>query len=98
MQTITATIDQRLLGELPRFFRGYSAMLRELYQNAHRAGATELHILLDSTFTRLVFDDNGVGCENPQQLLSAGTTGWDEDAIVEPAGMGFFSLLNPNLV
>lgn len=91
VQSVTVELTERLVGELPRFFGGAPAALRELFQNAHRAGAKNVHITLDKGM--LSFEDDGNGCPDPRLLLAAGATGWNEAKVVEPAGLGFFSLL-----
>lgn len=88
---IQANLNDRLIGELPRFFGGRLPAFRELFQNAFRAGAKRVNITLEGQV--LVVEDDGTGCPDPQLLLSAGATGWDESKVVEPAGLGFFSLL-----
>ena len=94
-ETISARLDARLLPELRRFFGGWNATLKELLQNAHRAGATRVEIKLEGK--RLTIQDNGCGLEHPGVLLSAGQTQWDEGAVIEPAGLGVFSLIDPDL-
>ncbi len=93
--TITARLDDRLIGELPRFFGGWRAALRELFQNAYRAGARNVTITHKNGI--LVFADDGAGCDDPQLLLAAGATGWDESKVIEPAGLGVFSLMSKDV-
>lgn len=97
MQTLPSTIQPRLhprlLEELRRFFGGRRPAFRELFQNAFRAGAKNVTITQDGS--TLLFQDDGTGCPDPQVLVSAGETGWNEGLIFQPAGLGFFSLLDP---
>lgn len=93
--TIRAKLDNHLLEELPRFFGGLPSMVRELLQNAHRAGATRVEFTVSSDYTQLTVTDNGCGCPDPQTLLAAGDSRWDGN-IIEPAGLGFFSLVSPD--
>lgn len=95
MQQIQAHLTDRLLAELPRFFGGRAQAFREIMQNAHRAGAKNLEWKLEGS--TLTVQDDGRGCTDPQVLLSAGGTGWNEDIVKEPAGLGFFSLLHENV-
>lgn len=88
---IRVELSDRLVGELPRFFGGRLAAFRELFQNAYRAGAKNVRLTLEGQ--TLTVEDDGEGCPSPKLLLCAGETGWDEDRVVEPAGLGFFSLL-----
>src|SRR5687767_5089891 len=78
---IQARLSDRLIGELPRFFGGRLPAFRELFQNAFRAGAKRVNITLEGQV--LVVEDDGAGCPDPQLLLAAGTTGWDESKVVE---------------
>lgn len=89
--TVQATVDPHLLRELPRFFGGTSAIIREVIQNAVRAGATALRITLEGDV--LTFTDNGRGLDDPQLLLSVARSGWGE-GVVHPAGMGVLSVLS----
>lgn len=95
MTHIKVSLTPRLIKELPRFFGGRLAAVRELYQNAYRANAKNVTITLEGN--TLTFTDDGDGCPEPQMLLSAGATGWDETKIIEPAGLGFFSLLSSDV-
>jgi hypothetical protein len=80
---------------LPRFFGGRLAAFREIFQNAYRAGAKNVRLTLEGQ--TLTVEDDGQGCPDPALLLAAGETGWDEARVVEPAGLGFFSLLSKDV-
>lgn len=97
MTMIRPRLDDRLLGELPRFFGGLLPTVREAFQNAYRAGATLVEVQTSQNGSILTISNNGQGCPDPQILLSAGATGWGEE-IVEPADLGFFSFLNPYII
>src|SRR3989304_748590 len=88
-RVIRAELHPRLIGELPRMFGGWEARFREILQNAYRAGADRVDITVS---------DNGRGCAHPGLLIFAGATGWDESQVIEPAGVGLFSLLNKTAV
>ena len=83
--------SSEVLNRVSRMFDGTpKSVLRELMQNARRAGATKIDIsFLDETLTiahdGLAFDDFG-------KLFSLGSSGWDSKGIKneDPAGMGFF--------
>ena len=93
-RTVTAQVSARLLGEVPRFFSGsLDTMLRELLQNAFRAGAQNVVVTLDPAQRTLAVQDDGCGIADPQVVITAGATGWDETQVIEPAGLGLFSLL-----
>lgn len=93
-----ARVSDRLLREVPRFFSDFEVALAEVLQNCHRAEATEVNITYDEEARCLTIADNGPGLADPRGLLCAGDTGWDETRIVDPAGMGAFSLLRPEFV
>jgi len=96
---INATVNiERFLPEIPRFFGSFNAILTELMQNAYRAGATEVEAEINIGERLLTIQDNGIGVEDPQSLLSVGDTGWDEDRVIDPAGMGAFAALRPEFV
>ncbi|MBZ9715814.1 ATP-binding protein [Deinococcus multiflagellatus] len=90
--TVTPRLGPALLREIPRFFGGFGATLQELLQNALRAGATEIDFTLDGL--TLTVTDNGCGLADPQVLLTAAESGWGAE-VVEPAGLGALSVLNP---
>lgn len=92
---IQVQVDPDIIKELPRFFGGRLATLRELLQNAYRAGADNVAITIEGNI--LTIEDDGAGCPDPQLLLTAGKTGWDKSRIAQPAGMGFYSILNPDI-
>lgn len=46
----------------------------------------------------MVLTDNGAGLDDPQKLLTAGETGWDETRVIEPAGVGAFAILRDEFV
>jgi len=71
-------------------------MVRELMQNAHRAGATRVEFVASSDGAQLTVTNNGRGCPDPQVLLTAGDSQWND--VIDPAGLGFFSLLAPDTV
>ena len=74
------------------------AVVRELIQNARRAGATKVSILLSKAAdagTILTVMDDGNGIDDFQVLLTIAASDWDEDTVKTegPYGMGFISTL-----
>jgi hypothetical protein len=69
-------------------FKEYATVIDELLQNCQRAKAKNIRIeVLDN---RLVIEDDGTGCADPQDLFEKNTSAWmDED---EAFGEGFFSV------
>jgi hypothetical protein len=97
MRTVMPAVADRLLGEIPRFFDGsVETMLRELFQNAFRADAQTVSVTVDSARRTLTIQDDGCGIYDPQLVLTAGATGWEN--VIEPAGLGLFSLLANNVL
>src|SRR5512139_3296648 len=92
------TIADRFINEVPRFFGGWRPTLREIFQNAYRAGAKEVRVTSDATQTVLTITDNGRGCPEVEALMTIGRSDWDETRVVEAAGMGFVSVLNGALI
>jgi len=97
-KTIYAQTSTRLLKEIPRFFGGFQPALDELFQNAYRAGANSVIVKYEKDKNLLVISDDGPGLSDAQRLITAGETGWNENDIVEPAGMGAFAILRPEFV
>ncbi|MDL1894866.1 hypothetical protein FBQ82_01200 [Anaerolineae bacterium CFX7] len=91
-------VSPRVAMEAPRMFSSFSRVVRELFQNAYRAGATRVDVRWNSASAILEIQDDGAGMDDPQILLDAGASGWDQAQIIEPAGLGFFALFNPAYV
>lgn len=96
-RTIKATVSQGILKRATRLFDASTTdILNELFQNARRAGATDLHLypheINGEQYIALV--DNGKGIDDPATLLNLGHSEWENKTQVseDPAGMGFFSL------
>ncbi len=93
---IRAQLHPQLIAELPRMFGGLQCIMTEVFQNASRAGAKNVSITNLDDHTLLIEDD-GCGLDQPQELLEAGFSGWTGD-VIDPAGLGIFSLFNSQLV
>jgi hypothetical protein len=100
MSTVRAAISPSILSKADRLFRNDDAgVFIELLQNARRAGATLVDVLIEAlsgseTASRITFQDNGRGMEDFQKLLTLGDSDWSTEVreTEDPAGMGFFSL------
>ena len=69
-------------------FKEYATVIDELLQNCQRAKAKNIRIEIWDN--RLVIEDDGIGCADPQALFEKNTSAWvDED---EAFGEGFFSV------
>lgn len=94
MEKVALSVNARkLVSELPRFFQNRGAFITELVQNACRAGATKVDILLvPDSFT---IADNGCGISDPKVLLEIAGSKWDNPVVADqdPAGLGLFSAM-----
>ncbi|MCG2841259.1 ATP-binding protein [Sandaracinobacter sp. RS1-74] len=101
--TIQPSVSPALLTKVTRLFNGsVRDGLSEMFQNARRAGATEVHVRrrhLNDQPTLIVRDD-GAGIADPATLLALGASGWDDEIAhrEDPAGMGVFSLAGKHVV
>ncbi|MFD2427633.1 ATP-binding protein [Sphingobium scionense] len=95
--TIRPEVGQSLITKVSRLFNGtLGDVLLELFQNARRAGARAIHVAVYNlpAGTALSIYDDGCGIDDPANLLTLGTSGWQQDIRdrEDPAGMGVFSL------
>lgn len=69
------------------------AFIDELVQNAQRARATKLDVMISRD--KIEFRDNGVGLSDPRNLFTMSQSGWDEETqeSQSPFGLGFFSVV-----
>jgi len=89
--------NKRLLRQLKNFFSNDSAWVGELVQNAQRAHAERLNIDYCASKKILTFEDDGIGCSDPEKFFTLADSGWDEKTQLEQnsQGIGFFSLCGP---
>jgi hypothetical protein len=99
MQTITHTFDVNKAGiksTLKNTFTDNKTFIKELAQNAQRAGATVLHINFDLEKNELTVIDDGKGFseEGWNSYFTVGQSGWGADvAHQKPYGIGCASAL-----
>lgn len=106
---IRAEVDPRALTLAGKLFEGgIETVLRELAQNARRAGARQVAVTWDpgpeavagglgltprQSLVAVTFRDDGCGCASPEVALRLGGVGWGPEAADEqPAGMGLSAL------
>lgn len=97
-RTVKPLLDPSILDKLPYTFGGLRRALLEVFQNAYRAKATRVQIKVNANGSRLIIHDNGVGCADPQLLLHAGVSHIAQPDVIDPAGWGFFSLFNKEVI
>ena len=68
-------------------------VLKELLQNARRAGATSIDLCINLDTKRLTITDNGQGIMQVEDILVKGASSWDQETkdAENPFGMGFLS-------
>lgn len=95
-EPVRACVAPSAIAKVTRLFSGsLGDILAELFQNARRAGATEIAVrAMTDPSPSIVISDDGAGIASPQTLLTLGQSGWQAEATLreDPAGMGFFSL------
>ena len=106
---IRAEVDPRALTLAGKLFEGgIETVLRELAQNARRAGARQVAVTWDpgpeavagglglrpgQSLVAVTFRDDGCGSASPEVALRLGGVGWGPEAADEqPAGMGLSAL------
>ena len=92
-RTIRAEITGRAIRQVTSFYdASIGSIFGEIYQNARRAGATQVRVDIDRNKETVTVTDDGVGIESPEAVLSFGRSDWDGHGDEHPAGMGLFSL------
>ena len=76
-------------------FADRMTLVRELLQNARRAGATQVDVSYDDIAKSLIVQDDGHGIAEWQALLSFNESGWDTSLVEHERafGMGFSKVL-----
>ena len=84
--------EQRLFSLIEYFFKEPSGVLKELAQNATRAGASRFGVTYDNGI--LTVEDNGAGIADPRSLLVLAESDWSDEVEKDqnPAGWGLFFL------
>lgn len=95
--SIRPTVSENTITKVTRLFNStLTDGLNEMLQNARRAGASCVAIShrTNDGVTEICVTDDGSGVEHPANLLTLGSSGWDDSTMAreDPAGMGVFSL------
>jgi len=94
---LRARVSPEAISKVTRIFNGsLDDIFNELFQNARRAGATQVAVTAEhlDDACLITFVDDGAGIADPVDLVSLGQSDWPRDCRTreDPAGMGFFSL------
>lgn len=96
--TFHACVADDAISKVSRLFNAtLDDIFAELFQNARRAGATQISVSqIDyPDFGPVIcLIDNGPGLNDPRDLFTLGQSAWENDvqSLEDAAGMGFFSL------
>lgn len=84
---------EKLIPNLAYAFTSRTTFVKELMQNANRAGSSTVSIW--TTDDGFVIEDDGIGITNMQDLLTVAESGWDESVKMtqKPFGIGWLSAL-----
>ncbi len=84
---------EKLIPNLAYAFTSSTTFVKELMQNANRAGSSSVSIWTNES--GFVIEDDGVGITNMQDLLTVAESGWDESVKLtqKPFGIGWLSAL-----
>ena len=84
---------EKLVPNLAYAFTSNTTFVKELMQNANRAGSSSVSIWVNEN--GFVIEDDGVGIKNMQDLLTVAESGWDESVKLtqKPFGIGWLSAL-----
>ena len=93
IERIGVTVGDDAISKFTRFFNGTDLdVIRELLQNAARAGATRVAVVTGEGVIEV--SDDGEGISDPSALLAFGRSNWSDPGVSadDPAGMGVFSM------
>lgn len=73
------------------------AWVDELVQNCQRSGATHIKVTIEGDYAleKIIVEDNGEGCSDPQVIFEKSSSDWNDDVTANesPFGEGFFSTM-----
>ena len=93
-----ACVADDAISKVSRLFNAtLDDIFAELFQNARRAGATQISVSqidYPDIGPVICLIDDGPGLNDPRDLFTLGQSAWDDDvqSLEDAAGMGFFSL------
>ena len=100
---IATAVAPETITKVTRLFNNTAYdVICELFQNARRAGASEIAVTIvdggDASYLQVV--DDGHGIADPASIVTLGRSGWSDDTrkAEDPAGMGVFSLAGRDVI
>ncbi|NJR80712.1 ATP-binding protein [Sphingomonas sp. 36D10-4-7] len=101
--TIATAVAPETIARVTRLFNNTAFdVVTELFQNARRAGALAVAVVIQTggSDTLLHIADDGHGIADPASVVTLGRSGWSEETrrAEDPAGMGVFSLAGRDVI
>ena len=101
--TIATAVAPETIARVTRLFNNTAFdVVTELFQNARRAGALAVAVVIQTggPDTLLHIVDDGHGIADPASVVTLGRSGWSDETrrAEDPAGMGVFSLAGRDVV
>lgn len=101
--TIATAVAPETIAKVTRLFNNSAFdVVTELFQNARRAGALAVAVLIQTSGpdTILHIVDDGHGIADPASIVTLGRSGWSDETrrMEDPAGMGVFSLAGRDVI
>ncbi|MGW8138492.1 ATP-binding protein (plasmid) [Sphingomonas zeae] len=101
--TIATAVAPETIARVTRLFNNTAFdVVTELFQNARRAGALAVAVVIQTggPDTLLHIADDGHGIADPASIVTLGRSGWSEETrrAEDPAGMGVFSLAGRDVI
>jgi len=101
--TIATAVAPETIAKVTRLFNNTAFdVVTELFQNARRAGAIAVAVLIQTggpdTLLHIINDGHGIA--DPAAMVTLGRSGWSEQTrrMEDPAGMGVFSLAGRDVI
>lgn len=101
--TIATAVAPETIARVTRLFNNTAFdVVTELFQNARRAGALAVAVVIQTggPDTLLHIADDGHGIADPASVVTLGRSGWSDETrrAEDPAGMGVFSLAGRDVI
>ena len=101
--TIATAVAPETIAKVTRLFNNTAFdVVTELFQNARRAGALAVAVIIQTSGPDTIVHviDDGHGIADPASIVTLGRSGWPEETrrMEDPAGMGVFSLAGRDVI